>query len=175
MRCLWRESRRGRFVVPPQKPGLRFQEQTPEAVCDRAWSRPWRVWQRKQVSARKPGETTWPKTRRVNVVFANSGARFEHVLVCATPFARSRGLLFRKATEQALLWPCASVHSIGMGHAIDLIYLSAAGVVVRIVRRLVPMRMSSGGKNAFAVLEVQAGSCGDVQMGERVSFEEVAK
>jgi len=53
-----------------------------------------------------------------------------------------------------------------------VIYLSAAGVVVKIVRSLVPWRASVGGRDAFAVLEVVAESSQAVQMGERVSFEE---
>jgi len=60
-----------------------------------------------------------------------------------------------------------------MGHAIDVIYLSTDGVVVKIVQNLVPWRMSMGGRDAFAVLEVRAGSSNDVQLGERVSFEEL--
>lgn len=123
--------------------------------------------------SRKPGAVAWPKTHRVNAFFPLSGKRFTDIRVCASSLSRSRGLLFRNVSEQALLWPCASVHSIAMGHAIDVIYLSTDGVVVKIVQNLVPWRMSMGGRDAFAVLEVRAGSSNDVQLGERVSFEEL--
>ncbi len=121
--------------------------------------------------SRKPSAGAWPKTQRVSATFAPSGRRFDDVIVCASPWRRARGLLFRGPSDQALLWPCGSVHSFFMSRPIDVIYLSDEGDVVKIVHGLVPWRTSVGGRGAFAVLEVTAGSARDLGTNERVSFD----
>jgi uncharacterized membrane protein (UPF0127 family) len=121
------------------------------------------------VFSRRSFGITWPTTQQTTAHFTRSGAHFDDVLVCASPLLRLRGLLFRDAGVQALLWPCRSVHSFMMAHPIDLIYLSKDGDVVKI-EKLGPWRTSSGGRQAFAVLEVIAGSAARLQLGERVSF-----
>ena len=74
-----------------------------------------------------------------------------------TPFARARGLLWRKrrwlGDDGALvLAPCASVHTLGMREHIDIAFVGADGRVVRSDKRVKPGRVLSC-HAAVAVIE----------------------
>jgi len=74
-------------------------------------------------------------------------------------FERMRGLLFRKKLmpDQGLwIEPCPSVHTIGMRYSIDVVFIDEAGLVLKVVNNLSPMRMAMC-KNAVASLELLAG------------------
>lgn len=74
-------------------------------------------------------------------------------------FDRMRGLLFRPAPAAAsglLIDPCASVHTLAMAYAIDVVYLDADMRVVKQVDALKPWRMSAC-KAAKMTLELAAG------------------
>jgi len=61
------------------------------------------------------------------------------------PWERMRGLLGRKKLleqEALLIVPCSSVHTIGMGYEIDIVYLDVQGKVLKTVSRLKPLRFS---------------------------------
>lgn len=83
---------------------------------------------------------------------------------------RLRGLLFhpplrrQPLTEGLLLTACSSVHTLFMRDPIDLAYLDKQGVVVRCVARLQPWRGSFGGRAAAHVLELPAGSIGQLRI-----------
>lgn len=73
---------------------------------------------------------------------------------------RMVGLLSRDALaedEALFLAPCASVHTIGMRFAIDLLFVDHGMRVVRCVHRVEPLRMSWGGRDAWGVFELPAG------------------
>ena len=73
---------------------------------------------------------------------------------------RMRGLLGRpplQAGEGLLIEPCPSVHTFGMRYALDLVYLDAAGQVLKLVQELRPWRMSSCTR-AHATLELPSGA-----------------
>lgn len=62
-----------------------------------------------------------------------------------TAWERMRGLLGRKKLleqEALLIVPCSSVHTIGMGYEIDIVYLDSQGKVLKTVSRLKPLRFS---------------------------------
>jgi uncharacterized membrane protein (UPF0127 family) len=73
---------------------------------------------------------------------------------------RMRGLLSRPPlSEGEGLWivPCSSVHTVGMGYPLDLVYLDRRGTVLKIVRRLRPWRFSAC-LGASVSLEIRAGA-----------------
>ena len=82
--------------------------------------------------------------------------------VAAGRRARARGLagLAGLAADRALLLaPCRSVHTFGMRFALDLLWLDAAGDVVRL-DACVPPRCLRSCRRARAVIEASAG-CGE--------------
>src|SRR5690606_24221367 len=81
------------------------------------------------------------------------------VHVARTPAARMLGLagLPRMDPATALhLTRCRSVHTVGMRFALDLVWLDAAGAVVRVDRAVAPRRMRTC-RRARSVVEVAAG------------------
>lgn len=81
-----------------------------------------------------------------------------------TPCARLRGWLGRRAAPPgAGLWlvPCDAVHTIGMRFALDLVFIDAAGRVLRIDHRVAPWRMRVC-IGAFSVIELSAGMAEDI-------------
>jgi hypothetical protein len=61
-----------------------------------------------------------------------------------------------KPGEALWLAPCRAVHTCGMGYAIDVVFVSARGRILRIVPGLVPMRGALC-LRAFGVAELRAG------------------
>ena len=81
-----------------------------------------------------------------------------HVRLAATPGARLRGLLGRAPSPTPLLIaPARSVHTVGMRRPIDVVFLDADLVVVKVVRGLAPWRVA-GARRAVAALLLVAGS-----------------
>lgn len=73
--------------------------------------------------------------------------------------ARLRGLLGRPrpaAGQGLLLWPCRSIHTIGMAYGIDILFLSDAGRVLRVCADVAPVRIRSC-RAARGVGELAAG------------------
>lgn len=88
-------------------------------------------------------------------------------------FSRLRGLLFKPPLapdEALLLTPCASVHTCGMGYAIDLAFLDAEGCIVKLAPALKPWRVAAAAK-AHSALELTAGAIDTYRLGvgERLS------
>jgi uncharacterized membrane protein (UPF0127 family) len=87
------------------------------------------------------------------------------LLVASTRRTRGRGLAGLDALPPdyaLLLEPCRSVHTIGMRFALDLLWLDAAGGLVRLDTDVGPRRLR-GCRRARAVIE-----CG-ARQGERVA------
>lgn len=71
-----------------------------------------------------------------------------------------RGLLGRTPlTLDQGLWisPCSSVHTVGMGYPLDLVYLDKNGIVRKLVRAIRPYRTSLC-LGARTTLELKAGA-----------------
>jgi len=84
----------------------------------------------------------------------------DHVDVTTRMFERMCGLLGRDglAPGQAMyIAPCNGIHTIGMRFDLDLIFVGRDLEIVRIVRRVSPGRIVSGGRAARGVIELQAG------------------
>ena len=74
-------------------------------------------------------------------------------------WSRAVGLLATRELEDPCgLWiaPCNAVHTLGMGYAIDVVFLRRDGTVARVVPRLAPWRAASC-RHAHATLELRAG------------------
>lgn len=85
-----------------------------------------------------------------------------HVLASAEraddPHSRARGLLGRTGIDGALvLSKCRSVHTIGMKFALDVAYLDADGVVLK-VARMRRNRLAMPVWKAKSVVEAEAGA-----------------
>jgi len=81
---------------------------------------------------------------------------------------RMRGLLWRPELQTGqglLIEPCAAVHAVGMTYALDLVFLSAAGRILKLVRALLPWRMAAC-RDARMVLELPAGSIVALELAE---------
>ena len=74
-------------------------------------------------------------------------------------FRRLRGLLGRDSLQEGegiLLWPCSSIHCIGMHFPIDVIFLDRHSRVISIREYMYPCSTASH-KKARCVLELSAG------------------
>lgn len=92
----------------------------------------------------------------------------------ASASERTRGLLGRRplvAGEALLIAPCSSVHTIGMRYALDLAFLDASETIVKLVRRLVPLRMAAA-FGARATVEMAAGEIDRLELavGDRLQW-----
>jgi uncharacterized membrane protein (UPF0127 family) len=77
----------------------------------------------------------------------------------ATWWSRAVGLLAtRRLDSPCGLWlaSCASVHTIGMRYAIDVVFLRHDGTIVKVIPELVPWRAAAC-RSAAATLELRAG------------------
>ena len=84
--------------------------------------------------------------------------------VARTPGARLRGWLgLRSAPRERGLWlvPCDAVHTIGMQFALDLVFVDAAGRVLRIDHHVAPWRLRVC-IGAFSVVEMDAGTAEEI-------------
>lgn len=73
---------------------------------------------------------------------------------------RLRGLLGKTALslkQGLLLAPCNQIHTVGMGFAIDVVFLAKDGMVLRCVEKLRPHRFARC-RSAYQTLELMAGA-----------------
>ncbi len=76
-----------------------------------------------------------------------------------------------KFDEGLLLSPCNSIHTFGMKFPIDVVFISATGIVTRCVCHLPPRRVAMD-RRANHVLELRAGSiqCLALNYGDQLDF-----
>jgi uncharacterized membrane protein (UPF0127 family) len=101
----------------------------------------------------------------MQAIFPGTGdVLIEQVEMAYTPWARMRGLLGRAGLGpgKALhLAPCSAVHTFLMRFPLDLVFVSRTDEVVRVVRNVGRGRCVVGGRDAHAVLEMEAGWLGE--------------
>ncbi|MDR0215475.1 MAG: DUF192 domain-containing protein [Comamonas sp.] len=81
------------------------------------------------------------------------------VAVARTFVQRARGLLWRRplsSSEALWIHKCDSIHTVGMGYAIDVVFLSRDAVVLRVSEAVAPWRFRWC-RTAQSVLELPAG------------------
>ena len=84
-----------------------------------------------------------------------------HVRVADRVHTRLRGLLGSPEPDAGaglLLTPCNGVHMIGMHYALDVVFLSSAGNVVRTCEALAPGHIVPWVRHAHAALELPVGT-----------------
>jgi len=87
-------------------------------------------------------------------------------------WSRFRGWMGRKPMPGTalLIYPCSSVHTFFMRTAIDVVFLSSDGQVVKLIEGMRPWRVSPIVFQAVAVLEMLAGDArkSGIREGERL-------
>ncbi|WP_243881730.1 DUF192 domain-containing protein [Shewanella algae] len=97
-----------------------------------------------------------------------SGYELGQVFLANNPWLRLRGLLGRPKltpSQGMLISPCSSVHTIGMGYPLDIVYLDAQHTVLKVVSELKPWR-SSFCHGAHHTLELVNGTAAKAQIHE---------
>ncbi len=97
--------------------------------------------------------------RAVRLFAASTALPIGPVRIAESGWDRTRGLLGRPAlqgSEGLFITRCSSVHTVGMRHVIDVVFVDRAGRIVRIAEHLAPMRVAMCRK-ASSVLELAAG------------------
>jgi uncharacterized protein len=102
----------------------------------------------------------------------------DDILVADTIYTRLVGLMFRASPPQRsrglLLNPCNSIHTFFMRYSLDVVFLSKANEVVKVIRNLKPWRMTWIYFRASKTLEVPAGSLpASVLEGMRLEIDDV--
>jgi uncharacterized protein len=85
----------------------------------------------------------------------------ERGFVARTPLARTVGLMFRRSLppgEGLFITPCSSIHMWFVFFRIDVAFVDRDLRVVRVRRRLPPFWLAFGGKGAWSVFELPAGT-----------------
>ncbi len=108
--------------------------------------------------------------RSRNLVLVENGE------VADTAWARLRGLLGHKPLqpgEGLLLRGEKAIHTIGMGFAIDVLFLDRAGCVKHLIPTMVPLRASPFVSAAVNVLELPAGTIArtGTALGDEITLE----
>lgn len=98
----------------------------------------------------------------------------EKVVIADSFFSRLKGLLGKKGMsdeEGLIIWPCSSVHTIGMKISIDVLFLSKENEIVYLIENMAPGRISPHIKKSKYVVELHAGKAArsDVTLGSFLS------
>jgi uncharacterized membrane protein (UPF0127 family) len=113
---------------------------------------------------------------KLGALYAGECCLLPRVWKAAGTWDRMRGLLGRPPLQPGEgLWiePCASVHTLGMGYALDLAFVDAQGRVKKLVHGISPLRLA-GAVGARATLEAGAGqlaACG-LNVGDQIAWRE---
>lgn len=86
-------------------------------------------------------------------------------------FDRVLGLMGESNLDKGaglLIVPCNSVHTYFMRFPLDLVFMDRDGKVLAVKREVKPWRMTWPVWRAHSVLEVAAGTCGDIREGEQL-------
>ncbi len=100
-------------------------------------------------------------THAVIVDKATGTPLFDRVRVASRLVDRTIGLMFAESLgddQGLLIRRCNSVHTCFMRFEIDVVFLSGAGEVVRVIRRMKPWRFSALYLRASQTLEVPGGA-----------------
>jgi uncharacterized protein len=94
--------------------------------------------------------------------------------------SRLKGLLGTKKLPPGkgmLIVPCQSIHMFFMSIPLDIIFLDKTGIVVGIIHKIKPWRISRYYSQAYGVLEMPAGTCkkANLEKGDLIVFEESPK
>lgn len=96
--------------------------------------------------------------------------------VAANLWTRFVGLMGRRDLSEGfglLLKNESAIHTFGMRVAIDVVYVDARGMVVRVTEAMPPSRLGPLGRGIRDVLELPAGACAraGTHVGDQLDFE----
>lgn len=94
-------------------------------------------------------------------IIKNGKVLTDNVDVADSFFRRFMGLMFRKSidADYALhIIPCNQIHMLNMRFAIDVVYLSDSGTVVKIDENVMPDKICKTVKSAKSVIEMNSRS-----------------
>jgi uncharacterized membrane protein (UPF0127 family) len=136
------------------------------------------------VEASVLADTTAPasigRARGVVVVTREDGSTLaEKCVVADRMLARMKGLLGRRGLangEAMLIRPAPSIHTFFMRFAIDAVFLSSSGDVLKVAPSIKPWRTRSC-RRSYAVLELAAGEAcrRDISPGDQLLFTEASR
>ncbi len=117
--------------------------------------------------------------KRVNVYdITNKKYILQHVKIANTFFSRLWGLLqqnMQKKSHILILTPCKCIHTFGMSYAIDVIFVSKEGEILKMINDMKPNRCSPVIKNSQYVIEMESSiylNLG-IEEGDQIIFEVV--
>ena len=107
-------------------------------------------------------------------LMTTQGALLANVRVASTFCSRLVGLLAQRSLsyeEGLLLLPGGSIHTLGMRFAIDVVFVDAQLVVLKVAAAVPPCRHVSAPRGTWGALELRAGRAKehDVVHGARLS------
>lgn len=104
---------------------------------------------------------------------AGANIRLNPVYLADSFLSRTRGLLFRPCPQLGsglLITRCSSIHTVGMGYGIDVVFLDRSNVIARIHHDVKPWRMRMCNK-ASKVLELGGGHARRLGLEEGMQLE----
>lgn len=108
-------------------------------------------------------------------IIKNGQILTENAEIAGSFFSRFRGLMFKKSidADYALhIKPCNQIHMLNMRFAIDAVYISASGTVVKIDKNVKPNKICKAVKDAKSVLEMNCGAATEfgIREGDRLEI-----
>lgn len=97
-------------------------------------------------------------------------------VIAASWWSRLKGLLGHaplKSGEGLLLRGEKAIHTIGMGFAIDVLFLDRSGNIVHLIPDMVPLKLSPYVSRSTDVLELPAGTIANTgtRLGDRIEIQ----
>lgn len=114
--------------------------------------------------------------RQLRLINSRSNeAIFQQALLAESMAERFWGLMGKSklAPDEALILPqCRMVHSLFMSFALDLVFCTESGVVIKLYPNLKPWRISPYVPGAFYTIEALAATINkkDLRLGDRLEF-----
>ena len=106
-------------------------------------------------------------TEALHLVNQRTGAVIASTLeMAADGPARRKGLLGRDVFHEGqalIIAPCSGVHTVGMRFEIDVVFVTRAGIVTKVQRRVTPWRICLSFR-AFAAIELPAGTIAGAEL-----------
>lgn len=113
---------------------------------------------------------------KAGVLMRNGDRLVEHAGGAFGWWSRLRGLLFRAplavdGSEALVIRPCSSIHTFGMGYALDVVFVDRSGNVLKVREALRPWRACAS-RGAHAVIELHHGAARKLGIvpGDRIEW-----